>query len=556
MKSIAMMMLAACALPALATVTNTPPKITNVKAVQLTGKKLVEITYDAADAEGDALKIRVEVSDDGGTTYSVPASSFSGDFGEGVTPGTGKKIVWDAGTDWDGEYSDKMKVKVFALDGHGFPGMEFGDEVPPGGFLMGQDGGEEGNGPSRHVCIPWSYWLGKYEVTNSQYCDFLNAAFAMGYVAQSGATKVLATDNLPVDYPKSSEATLCNIGNDHGIRWNVNKFEVVSGNENKPVGVSWYGAMTFCRFYGYDLPTEAEWEMAARGPDNDDENEHCKFSWGNDDDVDGLCFTKGTPAEDRLGEVGKFAVTSYKLYDIMGNAAEWTRSLADSSVDAHPTMESLTNSCNKLYASASRVVRGTYETDLMPNPIYKRTGAEMTSDGDGEYGFRVVRRYPSQPDSMKKLFIDESFDSWTKIPDEWHSNLNVGVASVDGASTSDKVVEVEFGEFYLPDSVDDESVIEVAFDAAGGTYQKAGSMVFYSGLDPKRENYHDNSGSVTIPFPKLTNPKDLYVWTAKSVVPAFTDKGFQHCFSVVSNSVPIYINNLKVYVEEVVTPGL
>ena len=123
----------------------------------------------------------------------------------------------------------------------------------------------------------------------------------------------------------------------------------------------------------------------------------------------------------------------------------------------------------------------------------------------------------------------------------------------DNALASDKIVKVEFGEFYLPDSVDDESVIEVAFDAAGGTFQKSGTMTFYSGLDPNRNN-HDNSGSVSIPFPQLTNPKDLYVWTAKSVVPAFTDKGFQHCFSVVSNTVPIYINNLKVYVEEVVTP--
>jgi formylglycine-generating enzyme required for sulfatase activity len=559
MKSIAMMMLAACALPALATVTNTPPKITNVKAVQRANTKLVDITYDAADAEGDKLKIRVEVSDDGGKTYSVPASSFSGDFGEGVTPGTGKKIVWDAGTDWDGEYSDKMKVKVFALDGHGFPGMEFGDEVPPGGFLMGQDGGEEGNGESRHVCIPWSYWLGKYEVTNAQYCDFLNAASAMGYVAQSGASNVFATASLPVSYPKSSDAALCSIGDDHGIRWNVNKFETISGRENWPAVVSWYGAMTFCRFYGYDLPTEAEWEMAARGPDHDDENEHWLYPWKSDESPGDHCYTGGLDPFCDVGKAEGSAANDYNLFDIMGNAGEWTRTLASAKVEAYPTTESLTNSCNKLYPSASRVVRGTNDGNVTPYPIYQRTTVDQTVAGT--YGFRVVRRYPSQPDSMKKLFIDENFDSWplgSKIPEDWDPSdfgtYGVESNSADGAPASDKVVKISYGEFYLPDSVDDENVVEVAFDGSGGTYKKAGSMVFYSGLDPKRENYHDNSGSVTIPFPQLTNPKDQHVWTAKSFAPAFTDKGFQHCFSVVSNSVPIYINNLKVYVEEVVTP--
>ncbi len=563
MKSIAMMMLAACALPALAAVTNTPPKITNVKAVQLTDTKLVEITYDAADADGDKLKIRVEVSDDGGTTYSVPASSFSGDFGEGVTTGTCKKIIWDAGTDWDGEYSNKMKVKVFALDGHGFPGMEFSDEIPPGGFLMGQDGGEEGNGESRHVCIPWSYWLSKYEVTNSQYCDFLNAASAMGYVAQSGASNVFATASLPVSYPKSSDAALCSIGNDHGIRWNVNKFETISGRENWPAVVSWYGAMTFCRFYGYDLPTEAEWEMAARGPAHDDENEHWLYPWKSDGSPETHCYIGW--ADEPFCDVGKAegsAANDYNLFDIMGNAGEWTRTLASAKVEAYPTTESLTNSCNKLYTSASRVVRGTNDGNVTPYPIYQRTAVEQTVAGT--YGFRVVRRYPSQPDSMKKLFIDESFDSWSGVPGNWYPSSEDGfkvVANpVGGSSATDKVVEFPIGAllsqvgycFYLPDSVDAESVVEITFDGLGGTFQKSAEMTFYSGLDPEHDS-HDNSGSVSVSFPTTDNPRN-WTWTAKSFAPAFTDKGFQHCFSVAGNEIPIYINNLKVYVEEVVTP--
>ena len=155
----------AVAMSALAVCANTPPAITNVRASQREGTKLVDIYYDAADADNDLLKVRIEISDNDGAKYSVPAFSLTGDIGEGIAPGTGKHIVWDAGTDWDGEYSDQMRVKVFAIDAQGFPGMEWGNEGPPGGFLMGQDGGAEGSGPSRHVNIPWSYWLGKYEVT-------------------------------------------------------------------------------------------------------------------------------------------------------------------------------------------------------------------------------------------------------------------------------------------------------------------------------------------------------------------------------------------------------
>ena len=204
----------------------TPPEISNVRASQREGTKLVDIYYDAADADGDLLKVRVEVSDNDGVKYSIPAKTFTGDIGEGVSPGEGKHIVWDAGTDWDGEYSDKMRVKVFAIDAKGFPGMEWGNEVHPGGFLLGQDGGAEGSGESQHVNIPWSYWVAKYEVTNQQYCEFLNAAIVTGIVGLNGSASVYATASMPVSYACPLEAVLCYIGDDWGVRWNVNNLRL------------------------------------------------------------------------------------------------------------------------------------------------------------------------------------------------------------------------------------------------------------------------------------------------------------------------------------------
>ncbi len=58
------------------------PVISNVTSQQRSGSKLVDISYDVADADGDALKVRVEISSDGGQNYSVPAFSFTGAIGD------------------------------------------------------------------------------------------------------------------------------------------------------------------------------------------------------------------------------------------------------------------------------------------------------------------------------------------------------------------------------------------------------------------------------------------------------------------------------------------
>ena len=77
----------------------TDPVVSKVRVSQRPGTHKVDIRYDVADADGDVLWITVEVSDNGGTTYEVPAASFSGDNGFGIRPGSGKHIVWDAGVD-------------------------------------------------------------------------------------------------------------------------------------------------------------------------------------------------------------------------------------------------------------------------------------------------------------------------------------------------------------------------------------------------------------------------------------------------------------------------
>lgn len=409
----------------------TLPVVSNVTASQRADSKLVDIHYDVEDADGDALKIRVEVSDNAGTRYSVPAFSFTGDIGDNIAPGDGKHIVWDAGVDWDGEYSDQMRVKVIAVDGKGLPGLEWGSEVPAGGFLMGQDGGAEGTGPSRHVNIPWSYWLSKYEITVAQYCEFLNTALVSGEVVRDGTTEVWAVDGKFDGIP--ANGLLLKIGDDYDIAWNVNNFEPVPDMENRPVSVTWYGALAFALHYGYDLPTAAEWEKAARGPDHDDEDEHLVYPWGdtltaghanyrksadpydsNDSyyEATARAVSNKTPVGYYNGDqvpLGPDTANAHGLYDLVGNVTEWTRSLVVD-VESYPQKESLTTEINVYNNLATvRTTKGgnwntepsysdyikymsLYYNHALSLDTYLQNLVRSSSYNSPYVGFRVIRR--------------------------------------------------------------------------------------------------------------------------------------------------------------------
>jgi formylglycine-generating enzyme required for sulfatase activity len=211
---------------------------------------------------------------------------------------------------------------------------------------MGQDGGAEGSGPSRHVNIPWSYWLGKYEVTAQQYCDFLNAVLVAGIIERADTTAVYSKMGAQVMPHLGGRYLMLNIGDDYDIRWNVNNFEVVGALTNYPVRVTWYGAMMFAHFYGYDLPTEAEWEKAARGPDNDDQDEHMLYPWGNTISAANANYTGRVTKpvgyyDGNQTPIGGDMVNGYGLYDVIGNVAEWTLTTSGYSAESYPQLESL-----------------------------------------------------------------------------------------------------------------------------------------------------------------------------------------------------------------------
>ena len=92
------------------------PVVSNVVAQQRSGTKLVDITYDVT-AVTPSVTISLRISNDGGASYNIPATTLSGAVGDNVTTGTGKVITWNAGVDWNGNYNTGMRFEVTADDG-------------------------------------------------------------------------------------------------------------------------------------------------------------------------------------------------------------------------------------------------------------------------------------------------------------------------------------------------------------------------------------------------------------------------------------------------------
>jgi sulfatase modifying factor 1 len=336
---------------------NSAPVVSNVTAAQRTdGSKIVDIRYNLADADGNACTVTVQASSDGGATWTVPITAVSGAVGGGITPGSGKHITWNCATDLPGASGTQYKVRVSADDGQAPTGMVL---IPGGSFQMGNAFTGEGDSDELpvHTVYVSPYYIDACEVTNTQYKDALNWAKAQGnLITVTGG--VVYKYNSGTSYPYCDTTTNSSYSR---ITWNGSTFGVVAGKENHPmVMVSWYGAVAYanwrsamegrplcynlsdwsCNFAaaGYRLPTEAEWEKAARGgaaghrfPWSDTDfiqharaNYYSSTSYSYDNSpTRGYHPTFATGGYPYTSPVGYFAPNGYGVYDMAGNVWEW-----------------------------------------------------------------------------------------------------------------------------------------------------------------------------------------------------------------------------------------
>ena len=98
---------------------NTAPVVESVTASQRTdGSGIVDIYYDVSDADGDTLSVVLQLSEDAGSTFSITPIFTSGDIGSNILSGTGKHIIWNAGSENYTLGNNQYQFKVIVEDGY------------------------------------------------------------------------------------------------------------------------------------------------------------------------------------------------------------------------------------------------------------------------------------------------------------------------------------------------------------------------------------------------------------------------------------------------------
>jgi len=163
--------------------------------------------------------------------------------------------------------------------------------IPAGEFQMGSETGEADEKPVRTVMLD-SFEIGRYEVTNRQYAQCVKAG-------------------------------VCNPSDEQ-------RFYRAQADPLEPVvAISWFDANTFCTWLGARLPTEAQWEKAARGGLTGK-----LYAWGDEEPTCNAGDSTGANFRmDRCGDylepVGTYAANGYGLYDMGGNVWEWVADYYD-----------------------------------------------------------------------------------------------------------------------------------------------------------------------------------------------------------------------------------
>jgi sulfatase modifying factor 1 len=170
--------------------------------------------------------------------------------------------------------------------------------VAAGSFLMGSNSGAESEAPVHQVFLP-DFWMDVYTVSNRQFADFI------------AATRYLTTaEMLNEECPEARKPT-----------WS----DFAATRERHPVVcVSWDDAQAFARWSGKRLPTEAEWEKAARGGLED-----ALFPWGNEQPDDDVCTWNRAGASTGIvpgtTEVDNVRPNPYGLVHMTGNVWQWCK---------------------------------------------------------------------------------------------------------------------------------------------------------------------------------------------------------------------------------------
>jgi formylglycine-generating enzyme required for sulfatase activity len=385
----------------------TAPVVSNVRASQRPGSGLVDIYYDLADADGNSCTITVAVSLDGGASYTSPAKSFSGSgLGANIAPGASRYIQWNAGADLSPQLFSRVRVRVTAEDTPAAPsGMVL---IPAGSFQMGDTFNDSdaswGERPVHTVYVS-TFYMDRYEVTKELWDSVKVWNGGNGYSYDNTGSGKAA--NHPVHTVNWFDTVKwCNARSQKDGLTPVYYTDAALTMVYKTGQVSPYVKWTA---NGYRLPTEAEWEKAARGGVSGH-----RFPWSQSDNITHSLanyYSSSSDAYDTsptrgyhpnyatggypyTSPVGSFAVNGYGLCDMAGNVWEWCWDWWDSGWygNAGATQNDSRGPAGPLSFDEFRVLRaGSWYSDAIHTRCALRIIDLTPSNASSDGGFRCVR---------------------------------------------------------------------------------------------------------------------------------------------------------------------
>ena len=233
--------------------------------------------------------------------------------------------------------------------------------VEGGIFNMGDSFNLTGNGstPVHEVTLD-SYYISKFEITIQEFCDFINS---FGIVDDEGH-----------DLMRSSM-----YGNNMVLGNGV--YQPLVGYEDYPcVIATWYGAREYCRWIGGRLPTEAEWECAARGG-----NQSNGYKFSGSDNPGEVAWYSGNQVDNvSYRRVGGKAPNELGIYDMTGNASEWCYDWWD---DTYYSISPVNNPQGPATGQYRCIRGGLYFSTPLGCYVFSRGGGQPSSAS----GFRCVK---------------------------------------------------------------------------------------------------------------------------------------------------------------------